>query len=560
MPALLLLAALSSCAFLDPSTYGLGPAGEGALRNGEQQGEWTYRDANGAVVATRTFVDDQPEGLQTENYPSGARKLQYTISQGKREGLFQSWHPSGALQSKGWFVDGLKFGEWRIWHPSGALREQGSFRSGMKEGRWTLYGDDGREIRSGIYVEQEPVGEHRLVGADEGEKVVWKDMPEGVEWLEERWQDGGELRRTGFMRDGAPTGLWTTYGRDGSLRTIGEFEGGLPSGTWMAFGPTGELLAIGPAGRGGAEDRWRVLAGDGFGTRDAAAFGSDVRFDDEWSDRSIHSTEPVGVIVNTWIAEARSPLDFENVARQSPPSTETELTTADRALLEEGREDPDIPVPTELFTVRVRDAFDTFVDWYGGVQRRIPTGIYGDSWSGQAEEESLIPEPGGQKDVASGFIGNPLPMTTFRDADGNRIDLKRRTRGRIAVVVILRGFGDGICPYCVAQTKAMCREGALAALEERNALLQVVYPGSENGFEAFQTAYRDLTAEEIPYAMLYENAAKVGIRFDIQGTLVVPTTLVVDESGVVRFAYVGKNEYDRPPLPLLLEEIDRIRG
>ena len=46
--------------------------------------------------------------------------------------------------------------------------------------------------------------------------------------------------------------------------------------------------------------------------------------------------------------------------------------------------------------------------------------------------------------------------------------------------------------------------------------------------------------------------------FRIDGSLAKPTSLIVDESGVVRYAYVGKQPADRPSAEDLLSALDRM--
>jgi peroxiredoxin len=64
--------------------------------------------------------------------------------------------------------------------------------------------------------------------------------------------------------------------------------------------------------------------------------------------------------------------------------------------------------------------------------------------------------------------------------------------------------------------------------------------------------------ETIPFPVLLDvnlNAVNV---FDIKGSLARPTSLVVDKSGVVRYAYAGKGFDDRPSVQTLLGELDAL--
>jgi peroxiredoxin len=51
------------------------------------------------------------------------------------------------------------------------------------------------------------------------------------------------------------------------------------------------------------------------------------------------------------------------------------------------------------------------------------------------------------------------------------------------------------------------------------------------------------------------NAVKT---LDIKGSLAKPTSIIVDEGGVVRYIYAGKSFDDRPSVKTLLAELDAL--
>lgn len=568
-PLVLIVAACASCALVDPDSYSfryLGgiEAGEGNVSgDGNQQGRWKFRGADGRVLAEGEYVDDVQVGPWTYFYENGNLKLRTTLVDKRREGLFQSWHPNAARQSRGRYVNGFEFGEWRFWNPRDELVERGPLFNGLREGHWRYYDSEGSVEATGLYREGVEVGLWTL-RADDGSRLEREfPMPEGLEWVRETWDDGTTVRREGFLVDGRPAGLWTTYHRDGQLRATGVFERGVPDGRWLAFGPAGGRMAEGDVRLGRPSGIWQVETNGKVVEVDAATFRSAPPAIGAWSERSIAASGDVGSVVATWLGEARSPLADDSVVAQVATRSGADagmLATVREAAVHVAAE-PNIPVQAQPFTRREQEHFADLVATYSGdasARRRVAEGYAGVLPGSGGSAARAFPESGGDARLAQQLMGAPLPMSVFLDENGENFDIASRLRGRRVVLVVLRGFEGKICPYCVAQTAAMCDEGAIAAFEERGVELQVVYPGSTNGLQTFKQAYQKLTRYDRIYSMLYENDYKVGKELGIEGSKVIPSTFILDEQGTVRFAYIGVNEMDRPPLPLLLEEIEKL--
>ena len=75
--------------------------------------------------------------------------------------------------------------------------------------------------------------------------------------------------------------------------------------------------------------------------------------------------------------------------------------------------------------------------------------------------------------------------------------------------------------------------------------------GSVMCFEvAFDSAIREVTGDHVDL---------LAVRtFRVEGHLAKPTSIIVDESGIVRWAYVGRQPADRPSAAELIEALDRL--
>ena len=473
--------------------------GGGKTANGLLNGEYETRDKDGGVLKRGAYVNDVRVGPWVEYHEDATTlKSRYTIVDSKREGLFSSFHRNGRLQAEGQFRDGYEFGTWRFFNARGQRVEEGAFLNGLRTGRWVTYLDDGKPKVDGLWHRGGRVGRW-LVSQDDGDpKAIEYPMSGGLEWVAERWEEGGQPRRSGFLEGGQKVGLWQTFHRSGQPRATGAFVDGVPSGPWTFVDDEGYVVAEGKMERGRPSGTWRTREAGALVDTDAATFRSGLPVGGDWSTSDLVQSNAPTVVAATWLEEAISPAEVPVVASEEPVEAPADLSVADQTAIQEASAPASVPVTVQPFTPKEQDFFDTFVDYLlGKADRNKVSSAYAPSGgaSGSDDPTEAFPEPIGDVDRAAPYIGKPLPREIFRTEDGEDFNLIEH-RGNKVVLVVLRGFGAKICPYCVAQTKAMAEEGAIKKIGQRNAVLEVVYPGTKNGFEAFQRAYKLLTKSD----------------------------------------------------------------
>ncbi len=562
----------TGCALLDPTAYGFVYAGsvrsvEGqvAADTGLQQGRWRYKGDQGQVISEGEFVDDVRTGPWADYYENGNPKYLYTLKDSTRDGLFQSWHPNAKPETSGQFVEGYQFGPWRFYDRVGRLSETGAFLNDHREGRWVKYHADGTPKLEELHYRGQRVGHWRLTDADGSVTDIWNDMPEGLEWSIELWPGTNVVRREGFVSGQRPAGLWKSFHRDGLLRAVGGFEDGQAVGPWHFYSPGAELIARGQVKAGRPIGDWVVASNGTSSTVDGrATFPGGMPFTGEWSAGSIASTESIGSVVNTWIEEVAHKVDSAALVSQLPPEpglAEVALAPEVAAVLDDPTADAQVPAPEHSFTQKEQKIYEQVAKYYGGAKE-----ILGELQSAyrrsrpkrKAAATVAFPKEGGDTARSDAYVGKPLPMTEVYSTDGKTYDLDS-LKGKNVVLVVLRGFDGEVCPYCVAQTESLCKAGALDDFDDRNAELVVVFPGTIAGLETVQRSYESLSKKSRnAYRMRYANANDVAKEFDLKGEKVIPATFILDSTGTVQFAYVGTSVEDRPTLPLLLKELDRI--
>jgi len=170
--------------------------------------------------------------------------------------------------------------------------------------------------------------------------------------------------------------------------------------------------------------------------------------------------------------------------------------------------------------------------------------------------------------------GAAMPDGDLLDAHGKPTTLAASTAGKPAVVVFYRGAW---CPYCNVALRAYEQE-LVPELEARSAALVALSPQKPDGSLTTQET------NELSYAVLSDPgnqiAGKLGILMessegtleaqrslgldvtavnaDGQATLPMPTTVVVDAEGVIRWIDVHPNYTTRSEVSDILAALDSI--
>jgi peroxiredoxin len=156
------------------------------------------------------------------------------------------------------------------------------------------------------------------------------------------------------------------------------------------------------------------------------------------------------------------------------------------------------------------------------------------------------------------LVGRKLPVRRFVTSDGGAVDLDELAGKRNVLLTVLRGFGGQVCVYCTAQTRGLAQFAGEFAAKDTEVF--VVFPGPASGLEAFLEAYRRTfgTGEKPPYKLLYDTDLALTRALHIEDNIAVPTSIVLDRKGVVRWCHVAKDHADRPSAQQVLEQIEAL--
>jgi antitoxin component YwqK of YwqJK toxin-antitoxin module len=88
----------------------------------------------GIFVNDKINIKTQKNGLLTESYPNGNRKIEYTFSDGIKNGVQKKWYNNGQLEILYYYNDGKLEGLQKKWYQSGTLKGEWNYREDKLNG------------------------------------------------------------------------------------------------------------------------------------------------------------------------------------------------------------------------------------------------------------------------------------------------------------------------------------------------------------------------------------------------------------------------------------------
>lgn len=143
--------------------------------------------------------------------------------------------------------------------------------------------------------------------------------------------------------------------------------------------------------------------------------------------------------------------------------------------------------------------------------------------------------------------GESAPDFELERIDGETVRLAKLTKEGPVVVVVLRGFPGYQCPVCSGQVGQLL--GAAKKLENAKAQVLLIYPGPADDLRAHAEEF--IKGKTLPanFHLLidpdYSFTEKYALRWEADGETAYPSTFVVDQKGVVRYAKISESHGGR---------------
>jgi antitoxin component YwqK of YwqJK toxin-antitoxin module/peroxiredoxin len=485
---------------------------EGRLEGGLQNGDWTYYYESGQRRAHGRYVDDHQVGPWTYWFEHGGIEWTGAFDErGKRTGEWTFFHADGTTRARGRYVDDFEDGLWEFHGADGAIERTGQYDTGKLSGLWQYFHAGGKPKAAGICHRGQRIGPWQVW--DEAGRRSMQDfgLRPGVRIVREEWPNG-LLRRTGVVHDGVAVGRWTLWHENGTLRFCCTLRDGAPAGVFEARDVAGTVVAQG------------------------------VFVDGKPAAGSLGEAPAVAGLA----AEVARAADAGATAAV-PPATGAPSPAATAVVADIAQQPERIPAPMQpSLTVLQEQERESYVQNY--IEGTSPA---------RPSLRKYAPAPGAPTAGVrrrSDLEGKPLPIDLLRAVDGTTVDLRQYRGKKPVLLVVLRGFVGEVCIYCIAQTEALAR--CRSELESLGMEVLVLYPGAKENEQSFERAYAMTFGKGAPpYRVFYDPDLEVVKQLGIAGDLAHPTTVIVDEAGIVQYAYVGEHRADRPAAKELIRVI-----
>ena len=166
------------------------------------------------------------------------------------------------------------------------------------------------------------------------------------------------------------------------------------------------------------------------------------------------------------------------------------------------------------------------------------------------------------EDISPILIGEKLPNANFQNVDGKSVQLRTLLEEKPTVLVFYRG---GWCPYCNVQLSGLVEieEDILELGYQILAISPDDYKNLQSTIENNSTKYKLLSdpngefIQEIGIAFktsssLKEYIISKGQKGETSSVMPVPTVIIVDKKGVIKFEYINPNYKERISGDMLL--------
>lgn len=153
---------------------------------------------------------------------------------------------------------------------------------------------------------------------------------------------------------------------------------------------------------------------------------------------------------------------------------------------------------------------------------------------------------------------------TFVDKEGQAVALKDLLGNKTKLVVVTRGYPGEICIYCSTQVARLIAQ--YDKITAHDAEVVVIFPVSEvsdkqtlDDFIVAAQSQLDDPTTKVPFPILLDVELKAVTKLGILKDLSKPATYIVDQQGVVRFAYVGDTVADRPSIEAIVRHLEKLK-
>lgn len=155
-------------------------------------------------------------------------------------------------------------------------------------------------------------------------------------------------------------------------------------------------------------------------------------------------------------------------------------------------------------------------------------------------------------------VGDKAPDFTLNTLDHQTVRLSDLTPKGKTVLIVLRGWPGYQCPFCTQQVHDYIKSASEFA--RSHARVVMVYPGPADGLIAHAKEFVNNKDWPKDFTFVIDPAFSMvdayGLRWDAPNETSYPSTFILDQKGIVRFAKISHSHSDRTKAADIVDEVD----
>jgi antitoxin component YwqK of YwqJK toxin-antitoxin module len=250
---------------------------EGTFKNGLQEGEWKFYNANNYLESKNQYAKGELDGLCVNYYSTGVVQSEKKYKNGSGDGLYKSYYRNTQLEKMGYFVEDQKQGYWIGFYPNGKPEEEYYYVNNQKDRYMVEYSVTGLKKREEYYeygflkfvnhfdtlgkvanvnTFNRGTGEYKMIYSN-GQNRLQYQMKNGlIEGLLTFKHFNGKIEETRTYTKGNLNGEVKKYDEDGKLVLVVYYKNDERDGLWKYYYPNQKIATTGTYKNGLKDSLW----------------------------------------------------------------------------------------------------------------------------------------------------------------------------------------------------------------------------------------------------------------------------------------------------------------
>jgi len=241
---------------------------EGTYKNGKKEGIFKFYYPDGKIHEITTYADDKMHGQFQRFYPNGNIAVTGQYYYDQKTGFWEYFYENGNTEAQENYLGGLLHGEYIAYHPNKQLKTEGLYYAGKKDGRWLSFQANGLRDMVAAYKQGKVMYESKVeICQVKTESLIAQfeciTNPKTNEHIpvgkyNAFWNENfKKIKSSGYFNlQGAETGIWRYYHKNGAISAVGKYLDGKEDSIWVEYDENGLTKSRGKYEKGEKVGIW----------------------------------------------------------------------------------------------------------------------------------------------------------------------------------------------------------------------------------------------------------------------------------------------------------------